>query len=135
LYYVYCPTFSAPWPSASVGISKASWQLLHLTLRREALRVPMQQLIDGRQPALLICPTCRLTVRALARDYRFAVTGGRVASVPLKNWASHLVEAHQYALMDGGAFHEIQARRTARQEQAAPRVAPAFNPFRRSSHG
>ena len=101
------------------------------TLRREALRVPMSQLIDGRHPALLICPSCRLTVRALARDYRFAVTAGRVAATPLKNWASHLIEAHQYALMDGGAFHEIQARRTAREDQAAPRVAPAFNPFRR----
>lgn len=101
------------------------------TLRRQALRVPMGQLIDGRKPGLVICPSCRLTARALARDYRFAVTAGRVAETPLKNWASHLVEAHQYALMEGGALHEISARQTARAGEMKSRVMETgFNVFR-----
>jgi hypothetical protein len=100
------------------------------TVRLEALRAPMNALIDGRLPALLVCPGCRLTTRALARDYRYPVTAGRRGERPLKNWASHLVEAAQYALMDGDAVAEITARRTARHERLEPAVAAAaFNPF------
>lgn len=100
------------------------------TLRLEALRQPLNALIDGRLPALLICPTCRLTIRALARDYRYVVTGGRRADRPLKNWSSHLIEAAQYALLDGDAAAEVAARGRARAERLAPVVAAAeFNPF------
>lgn len=85
------------------------------TLRREALRLPMTKFPDGRNPALLICPTCKLTARAYARDYQWTVTAGRRTGSTLKNWASHLVEADQYALLDGGAYHEVLARQQARE--------------------
>lgn len=102
------------------------------TIRLEALRWPMQQMIDGRHPGLLVCPSCVLTLRGLARDYRFATTGGRRSDKPLKNWASHLIEAAQYALLDGGAFHEVTARQQQRRDGARPRQADIrFNPFAR----
>jgi hypothetical protein len=100
------------------------------TIRREALRWPMTQLIDGRHPGLLISPDCTLTLRGLARDYKFAVTGGRKSTTPLKNWASHLIEAGQYALLDGGAFFEVQARQQARSAERTQKAASSnFNPF------
>ncbi len=100
------------------------------TVRIEALRQPMCTLIDGRVPGLLIDPECRLTQRALARDYRYVVTAGRRSDRPLKNWASHLVEAAQYALMEGDAVAEITARRTARGRRLEPvTVQAGFNPF------
>lgn len=101
------------------------------TPRREALRVPMTKLIDGRAPGLLICPQhCRLTARAYARDYQWQVTAGRRGDRPLKNWASHLVDADQYALLDGGHYHEVMARQTAREKRFRPMVAStSFNVF------
>lgn len=83
------------------------------TPRMEAYRLPMSRLIDGRVPGLLIDPRCRLTRRALATHYRFTRIGGpggRRSDTPLKNWASHLIDADQYALLDGGAYHEVLAR-------------------------
>jgi hypothetical protein len=99
------------------------------SVRMEALRLPMGKLIDGREPAVLICPSCKLTTRAYGRDYRWQVTAGRRTGI-LKNWASHLVEADQYALLDGGAFHEVMARGKQRAQAFAPAVAQTdFNPF------
>lgn len=99
------------------------------TLRLEALRQPLTQLIEGRRPAIAIDPSCRLLQRALARDYRWVVTAGRRGDRPLKNWASHLVEALQYALLDGDAVAAMTGRRRA-PASAEPAVAAAgFNPF------
>lgn len=99
------------------------------TIRQEALRLPMTRMIDGRVPGLLICPkACPLTGRAYGRDYRWVVTAGRRTGI-LKNWASHLVEADQYALLDQGGFADATARGTARL--AAGRTFQAaidFNP-------
>jgi hypothetical protein len=100
------------------------------TVRQEALRWPMLRLIDARTPAFLVCPTCRLIKRALTSDYRFVVTAGRRTAHVLKNWASHLVEAAQYAALDGGAYHEVIARQTARTAGFRPAIAETrFNPF------
>jgi hypothetical protein len=97
------------------------------TPRREALRLPMSRLIDGRAPALLIDPRCTLTRKALAREYIFPTIRAhgqpRRADRPLKNWASHLVEAHQYALLDGGAYHEVLARGQVRARATRPLMA------------
>lgn len=100
------------------------------TVRQEALRLPMQRLIDGRAPGLLVCPSCRLLKRALASDYRWVVTAGRRTGQVLKNWASHLTEAAQYGALDGGAYHEVLARTDAARRRAAPATAiTAFNPY------
>ena len=91
------------------------------TPRQEAYRLPMTRLIDGRQPGLLIDPSCKLTRRALATHYRYTRIGGptgRRSDRPLKNWASHLIDADQYALLDGGAYHEVLARQQKRVQAA-----------------
>jgi hypothetical protein len=99
------------------------------TIRREALRLPMTQLIDGRAPGLLVCPSCRLLKRALASDYRWVVTAGRRTGHTLKNWASHLTEAAQYGALDGGAYHEVLARTEGRRRAFQPAMAQIdFNP-------
>lgn len=101
------------------------------TIRREALRLPMTRMIDGRQPGLLVCPSCRLMKKALASDYRWTVTAGRRTGNTLKNWASHLVEACQYGALDGGAYHEVLARGQQAQALTRPgRAITDFNPYR-----
>jgi hypothetical protein len=102
------------------------------TPRLEALRLPMLGSIDGFSPKLLIDPSCKLTARALTTEYQWTVTAGRRGEEPLKNWASHLVEAHQYALLDGGHYHEVMARQQARGASMRPIVARTdFNIFAR----
>jgi hypothetical protein len=101
-----------------------------VTPRQEALRMPMTRMIDGRSPGLLIDPRCRMTIRALTRDYQWTVTAGRRGDRPHKGWASHLVDAHQYALLDGGHYHEVMARQGARRTSTAPvRARTSFNVF------
>jgi hypothetical protein len=98
------------------------------TLRIEALRRPLTRLLEGGRPGLLIDPSCRLMARALARDFRWQVTAGRRGDRPFKNWASHLVEAAQYALLDGEGLADAAGRMRARP--AAPTIARSdWNPF------
>lgn len=100
------------------------------SVRLEAVRLPMTRMIDGRAPGLLICPTCRHTLQAYSRDYQWQVTAGRRGERPLKNWASHLADADQYALLDGGAYHEVMGRTRADAQRLAPmRIETGFNPF------
>jgi hypothetical protein len=105
------------------------------TIREEALRLPLARLIEGRRPGLILDPSCRLLARALVRDYRYHVTNGRRAERPLKNWASHLVEALQYPLLDGGAYHQIMARQRLQQPKGPLRAPSRFNPFDRNRTG
>jgi hypothetical protein len=44
----------------------------------------------------------------------------RQETKPAKNWASHLVEADQYALLDGGAYHEVLGRGQKRAQATRP---------------
>jgi hypothetical protein len=98
------------------------------TLRIEALRRPLTRLLENGKPGLVIDPRCRLFARALARDYRWQVTAGRRGDRPVKNWASHLVEAAQYALLDGEGLADAAAR--ARPAPARPlRARLEWNPF------
>jgi len=98
------------------------------TLRIEALRRPLTRLLEAGKPGLVLDPSCRLMARALARDYRWQVTAGRRGDRAVKNWASHLVEAAQYALLDAEGLAEAQARGPACRPM--PAVASAdWNPF------
>jgi hypothetical protein len=98
------------------------------TLRIEALRRPLARLLEGGRPGFVLDPSCRLMGRALARDYRWQVTAGRRGDRAVKNWASHLVEAAQYALLDREGLAEAAGR--ARLRPAAPILASTeFNPF------
>ena len=106
------------------------------SIRQEAIRLALLATIDGTAPGLLLCPVhCPMTARAYGRDYRWVVTAGRRTGI-LKNWASHKVEADQYALLDGSGYHQVLARQG--QRQAAARtvtVRAGFNPvaLRRSA--
>lgn len=97
--------------------------------RREALRLPMTRLIDGSKPGLLIDPRCTLTARALTGEYQWTVTAGRRGEDTLKNWASHLTEAHQYALLDGGHYHKVMARQAMRANTRPIVAKTSFNVF------
>lgn len=101
------------------------------TVRREAMRAPLTRMIDGRAPGILLCPVhAKLLARALARDFQWQVINGRRGDRPVKNWASHLVEACEYGLLDGGHYHEVMARQSMSQKRFQPVIAPSdFNPF------
>lgn len=94
--------------SAGLRVSPARSQ--DPTLRLEALRRPLSRLLEGGKPGLVLDPSCRLMARALARDYRWQVIAGRRGDRPVKNWASHLVEAAQYALLDAEGLAEAAVR-------------------------
>lgn len=104
------------------------------TPRREAYRLPMGRMIDGHRPGLVIDPSCKLTRIALMRDYKFPVirgpSGTRRADTPAKNWASHAIEADQYALLDGAAWHEVMARENHKAQARQHTATTDFNPFR-----
>jgi len=98
------------------------------TLRIEALRRPLTRLLEAGKPGLVLDPSCRLMARALARDYRWQVTAGRRGDRAVKNWASHLVEAAQYALLDGEGLDDAAGRpRGQRPEVVHARTD--WNPF------
>lgn len=100
------------------------------TLREEALRRPLTRLLEGGKPGLVLDPSCTLMARALASDYRFSVTAGRRSERPLKNWASHLVEAGQYGLLEISGVAAVMGR--ARPVSSRPiQGVPRINPFAR----
>ena len=99
------------------------------SIRQEAMRLPMSRMIDGRAPGLLICPEhCKQTIRALGRDYKHQITAGRRTGI-LKNWASHLVDAIQYGMLDGSALHEVMARQMLPGSGKPIFASTDFNPF------
>jgi hypothetical protein len=99
------------------------------SIRQEALRLPMTQLIDGSVPGLVLCPVhSKQAARAYGRDYRWQVTASRRTGI-IKNWASHLVEADQYALLDGSGYHQVLARQGQRPGLQRPTIVQSrFNP-------
>lgn len=118
---------------SAAGIPVVPAQTNDPTPRREAIRKLLTQRIDGTTPAIVISPTCKATARALTRDYRFgriAGTNARRTDQPLKNWASHLVEADQYALMEGQGLSSVLLRQQAARNPGAAGQRRSFNPFR-----
>lgn len=94
----------------------------NLSPRLEAIRKPLTTWIDGQTPGLILDPSMRGLIRALAADYRYK----RVATGPGKwrledkpdkfspNGASHKVDSMQYALLFDGGWAEATAREQAR---------------------
>lgn len=93
-----------------------------IDLRREALRKPLSELIDG-EPALLISPTCTLLIAGLSSGYRFRklnVPGAiKYSDEVEKTHFADVCEAAEYACLSDGADLEIRGR----QELEAMRVA------------
>ncbi len=84
-------------------------------VRREALRKPLSELIDG-QPALVISPRCKVLRTALNTGYRFKKmnVGGadRFSEDVEKNEFADMAEAAEYACLADGAEAEIAGRKS-----------------------
>lgn len=80
------------------------------TLRREAVAIPMQRLIDG-VPGLLVSPKCKYAVKGFLGGYRFkriqVANEERYQDKPDKTEYSHVHEAGQYAHLGGGEGNKI----------------------------
>lgn len=98
------------------------------TVRREAIRVPLTQMIDGHKPGLIISPRMTRFRRAMNSDYRYRRYPGpveRYDTVPEKNDASHVVDAAQYAILGGSDYAELTGREQRRSQNAGRRLAYA----------
>jgi hypothetical protein len=85
-----------------------------IDMRREALKKPFGELIDG-EPAILISPRCRLLRTGLNTGFRYRkmnVAGAeRFADEVEKNEYADICEAAEYACLLDGAEHEIVERK------------------------
>jgi hypothetical protein len=78
-----------------------------LTIRLEAVRRPLTKTIEGGQPALLICPTCKILRRGFNSGYKYRRTmlagkEGLYENKPVKNQFSHVHDAAQYLMVTSG---------------------------------
>lgn len=85
------------------------------TMRREAMDRPLTRTISGK-PGMLVSPVCKMFRKGMAGAFcykRVAIAGEteRYRDVPDKNIYSHVCEAGEYALMDGGEHAVINARK------------------------
>lgn len=103
--------------------------------RREAVAKLLNRLVDGR-PALQISPACRMLRKGFNGQYKYerVQVGGkeeRYKSVPLKNEASHIHDALQYAALyathyAGGSWMELPGTGyDVDKSRKAPRIAIA----------
>jgi hypothetical protein len=77
-----------------------------MTLRREAVAVPLSRIIDGK-PGLIISPTCKTLRKGMQGGYsykRMQIAGEteRYHDKPDKNKYSHVCEAGQYLMLGAG---------------------------------
>lgn len=86
-----------------------------IDLRREALKKPFGELIDG-EPAILISPRCKLLRAGLNTGFRYKrMQGGggeRFADEVEKNEYADICEAAEYACLVDGAEMEIRERKS-----------------------
>lgn len=88
----------------------------NLDVRREALKKPLMELIDG-EPAILVSPRCKVLRAGLNSGFRYRklnVPGAdRWADEVEKNHYADLCEAAEYACLSDGADLEIRERKAA----------------------
>lgn len=86
----------------------------NLDVRREALKKPLSELIDG-EPAIMISPRCSMLCAGLASGFRFRklnVPGAiKYADEVEKNHYADICEAAEYACLTDGAELEIMERK------------------------
>ncbi|HET8728476.1 MAG TPA: TerL, partial [Alphaproteobacteria bacterium] len=99
-------------------------------LRQEAIRAPLNRLVDG-EPGLIMSPDCRVLRKAMAGAYRYRrlqVAGQeRFHDVPEKNKFSHVADAAQYLMLgagEGRSLIKLRIENQPRQSRAAE-----HNPF------
>lgn len=78
------------------------------TLRQESVRRPLTRLVGG-EPQFVLHPRCKAIRKGFLGAYHFrrmAVNSERYTTEPNKNWASHIMDALQYAaaILFGGAL-------------------------------
>ena len=99
-----------------------------LSLRLEAVRQPMSQLIDGRRPGYVLSPRCKKLRKAYNSGYCFkrvrAPGREKYHDTPDKNEFSHVADADQYAVLGGGELMQVMGR--ARRRGAQPRQIQAI---------
>ncbi len=85
-----------------------------IDMRREALKKPLTELIEG-SPAILISPRCRLLRTGLNSGFRYKklnVSGAeRFSEEVEKNQYADICEAAEYACLGDGVDHEIRGRK------------------------
>jgi hypothetical protein len=93
-----------------------------LMIRLEAVRRVLTRLVDG-QPGLIVSPSCVRLRKSLSGGYHFkrlAVSGAaRFQDVPDKDEHSHVADALQYALLEGGEGRALTRR-------VPPKDRPAY---------
>ena len=79
-------------------------------LRREAVAIALERMIDGK-PGLLLSPKCKMLRKGMAGGYaykRVQVVGEeRYHDKALKNRYSHVCEAAQYMMLGAGEGHKV----------------------------
>lgn len=99
---------------AETGIRIVPAPTNKIDMRREALKKPLTELIDG-EPAILISPRCKLLRTGLNTGFRYKKlnVGGaeRFAEEVEKNEYADVCEAAEYACLLDGADHEIRGRK------------------------
>lgn len=102
-------------------------------IRRQALDRPLTRTIMGK-PGFLISPNCKVSRKGLAGGFcykRVPVAAGddRYRDVPDKTIFSHVCEAGEYGLMDGGEHAVINPQGNKTAMQPAVQVKATWDPF------
>lgn len=89
------------------GVQAIAASTNDVQVRRAALDRPLTRTVEGGKPGLLVSPVCRVFRKGMAGGFcykRVQIAAGeeRYRDVPDKNKFSHVVEACEYGLMDGG---------------------------------
>jgi hypothetical protein len=103
------------------------------SVRRDALDRPLTRTINGK-PGLLVSPNCRTFRKGMAGAFQYkrvAIAGEteRFRDVPDKNMFSHICEAAEYGLMDGGEHSVINAKRGPTLQNAIRPQKSDWSPF------
>lgn len=111
----------------------------NIDMRREALKKPLSELIDG-EPAIFISADCSMLITGLSSGFRYRkmnVPGGaRFSDEVEKNSYADLCEAAEYACLSDGAEIEIMGRKADDAAQLAAMSATGqheWDPFGGSS--
>ena len=93
-----------------------------ISLRQEAVRLPLTRLIDGHIPGLLLSPTCKVLRKGFNSGYRYKrqqlIGQDRYSDTPEKNEFSHVHDALQYPLLGAGDQNDLRGRKTKSQGAA-----------------
>lgn len=96
------------------------------SVRWDAVRNPLQRMIDGHHPGLLLSPTCKMLRKGFNATYRFRKRqgpGNQYDDKADKNDASHPHDALQYAMLGGGEYAEVKGRAKSRSRSRRQRFA------------